>query len=203
MSQINLENQLYLLLKKIEKFSKKLNSTSESVSEEEANMYEYLKKHSLVDNLKIDYYYGNTEVGLDKAILTDKGRNFIKKIEDSKKPIRMTNKNRYEQIQVFLQRIEDGDKNLMSPNPRVKEDDYFSMIKYSIDKKIIENISIKYADDKPYLIIGLPRITTEGYDILEHPYEKLDQMQKTENNYYVDGDSRGSTFGSDNIQNNN
>lgn len=199
----SLNDRIYLLLKKIEKLSKKLNSISESVSDEKAKMYEYLKKNNLVNNLKINYYYGNIEVELDEAILTERGYSFMKEIEDSKKPMRMTTKNRYEQIQVLLKKIEDGEKDLNIPNARVAQHDHDMLIQYISDHKLVEDMSpllvtsgYYQKEDKEIVI------TTKGYDILDNPYKKSSQTQKNENHFYIKGDSRGSTFGSGNVQNN-
>lgn len=202
MNQDEFNDQLYGLLLKIKTSSKLL--IDQDISEDEANKYKYLMELNLVSNLQIDYYYSGPSINAENAIITKDGFDFIEKIEQLKKPIRMNRKNRYEQLQLFLQRVEEGETDLEIPNSRVNKNDYYDLIKQAIDQELIKGIGMFYGDNEPHLVITQDaRVTTAGYDVLDEPYIDPKKKQVTEQNFnFHNGDYRNSTFGSDNTQTN-
>ncbi|EAH2637971.1 hypothetical protein JZB01_002765 [Listeria monocytogenes] len=203
MTQEELNNQLYKLLIQIKDSSKTL--IDNQISEDEANKYKCLNEQNLVANLQVEYYYSGPIINAKNAIITEDGYDFIRKIEELKKPIRMNRKNSYEQLQIFLQRVVDEDEDLECPNKRVKKSDYYDLITNAIEQNLVKDIGIYYADDEPHLaIMGEARVTTNGYSILDTPYIGLKSAQTTEQNFnFYGGDYNHSTFGSHNTQNNN
>ena len=202
MKQEELNDELYNFLLKIQKSPETL--IDENISENEFNLYKYLIQHNLVDGLQVEYYYSGPTVNASQAIITKYGYDFIKEVSIQKSPIRMSRKNRHEQLQMFLQRLDDGDKELIKPNPRVRDIDYYDLIKFAIKQNLVSGIDIYYADDEAKLLIrDDARVTTDGYDILDLPVQSINSSKDIEQHYhFYDGDYRQSTFGSGNTQNN-
>lgn len=205
MKQEELNAKLYELLVKIQNESASL--IDRDISEEDAKFYEYLSNQKFVTNLKIEHYYSGPNINAESAIITDKGFVFINQMEQLNKPIRMNKENQYKQLQIFLERVEAHDKDLTTPNSRVKEADYFDLVKYAIDSNLVKGLAVKYASNKPYFFISQNiRVTTEGYEIMETPYVKEpSSISSVINNTYnlYDSDNRGASFGSNNTNNNN
>lgn len=205
MTQEELNTKLYELLVKLKNESASL--VDRDISEEDAKFYEYLINQNFVTNLKIESYYSGPNINAESVIITDKGFEFIERMEQLSKPIRMNRENRYKQLQIFLERVESNDKDLATPNSRVREADYFDLVKYAIDSNLVKGLAVKYASNKPYFFITQNiRVTTDGYEIMETPYAKepaaISQVTNNTFNLY-DNDNRGASFGSDNTNNNN
>src|SRR5699024_1798313 len=131
MKQEELNDKLYNLLLKIEKSPEIL--IDEKISEEEFNLYNYLIQQNLVNGLQVEYYYSGPIVNTNQAIITKYGYDFIKEVSIQNKPLRMNRKNHHEQLQIFLQRLDHGEKDLEKTNPRVREVDYYDLIKFAIN----------------------------------------------------------------------
>lgn len=203
MKQEELNLKLYELLLKIQNEADIL--TNADISESDAELYKYIISKGLVHNLKIEHYYSDPNIDASQAIITDKGYAFIEQISESNKPIKMNRENRYKQLQIFLKRLDDQDDDLRTPNKRVREIDYYDLIKYAIDSNFVKGIAIKYASNKPHLFLSqFARITTEGYDVLDTPYPKNDSSDASISNIYniYGGDQKGASFGSNNTTNN-
>ncbi|MFT0189763.1 hypothetical protein ACI3E5_08960 [Candidatus Enterococcus avicola] len=203
MKQEELNLKLYELLLKIQNEADIL--TNADISESDAELYQYIISKELVHNLKIEHYYSGPNIDASQAIITDKGYALIEQISESNKPIRMNRENRYKQLQIFLKRLDDQDDDLRTPNYRVREIDYFDLIKYAIDSNLVKGIAIKYASNKPHLFLSqFARVTTEGYDVLDTPYPKKDASDTSISNIYniYGGDQKGASFGSNNTTNN-
>lgn len=194
---------MYELLLKIQNEADIL--TNADISESDAELYKYIISKGLVHNLKIEHYYSGPNIDASQAIITDKGYAFIEQISESNKPIKMNRENRYKQLHIFLKRLDDQDDDLRTPNKRVREIDYYDLIKYAIDSNFVKGIAIKYASNKPHLFLSqFARITTEGYDVLDTPYPKNDSSDASISNIYniYGGDQKGASFGSNNTTNN-
>lgn len=202
MKQEELNDKLYNLLLKIEKSPEIL--IDEKISEEEFNLYNYLIQQNLVNGLQVEYYYSGPIVNTNQAIITKYGYDFIKEVSIQNKPLRMNRKNHHEQLQIFLQRLDHGEKDLEKTNPRVREVDYYDLIKFAINQNLVSGLDIYYADDKPNLLIMEDaRVTMKGYDILDLPFQNAHSSEVAEQHYhFYDGDFKQSTFGSNNTQNN-
>ncbi|MDN3119143.1 hypothetical protein P0E62_05835 [Enterococcus faecalis] len=203
MKQEELNLKLYELLLKIQNEADIL--TNADISESDAELYKYIISKGLVHNLKIEHYYSGPNIDASQAIITDKGYAFIEQISESNKPIKMNRENRYKQLQIFLKRLDDQDDDLRNPNKRVREIDYYDLIKYAIDSNLVKGIAIKYASNKPHLFLSqFARVTTEGYDVLDTPYPKKDASDTSISNIYniYGGDQKGASFGSNNTTNN-
>lgn len=181
MDQHNLNNQLYELLIEIKDSSNVV--IKNNLSENEGNKYKYLCKLELVYGLQIDYYYDGYSIDASQAIITEKGYQFIEEVNQTKKPIRKDEKNRYEQVQVLLRRIENGDINFNSPNPRVKKNDHFELLDYIIELDLVRGIIAPTGVNKMYF--ANPKdinITVEGYEYLTTPYNQSNSSQKSTQN---------------------
>ncbi|OPF88855.1 hypothetical protein BW731_00615 [Vagococcus martis] len=140
--------------------------------------------------------YGNS------VFLTEKGELFLQELIGNSKPIRMTSKNKYNQMKILLERIEDGDRNLLRPNYRVRENDHLDLLHNMIDEDLVKGISLKYASNKPHLYFSDNiRITEEGYEIMDNEYKEKDNSSMVFNIY--DGDFKGAQIGGNNVQYNN
>ncbi|MDT2635671.1 hypothetical protein P7D40_12335 [Enterococcus dongliensis] len=194
--------KIYKLLKNIQDNPKSL--VDKDISREEETVCQYIKSKRFVTNLNIEEYYSGPVLNAENCLLTDEGFAFLRKFEEQTKPIRMTKKNRYLQLQILLERIEDADKELLRPNPRVKKNDYADLIEFAIDNKFVKGISTVYASDSLYAIIGKPRITSDGYEILDIPFDQISTNQQTliQIFNFNNGDFKGSTFGNNNEQHN-
>lgn len=116
----------------------------------------------------------------------------------------MTKKNRYIQLQALLERIENGETGLSQPNPRVRETDYLDLFQFAIDNSFIKGASVIPINGKIYAIAGDPRITPEGYEILETSFNEIENNQNIvfQTLNFNGGDFKNSTFGNENTQNN-
>ncbi|EIE5877913.1 hypothetical protein LDQ49_000154 [Listeria monocytogenes] len=192
--------KIYELLKNIQDNPKLL--VDKDISREEETVCQYIKSKGFVTNLNIEEYYSGPVLNAENCLLTDEGFAFLRKFEEHTKPIRMTKRNRYLQLQILLERIENDDKELLRPNPRVRKNDYADLIKFAIDNKLVKGISATYASDILYAITGKPRITSEGYEILDIPFDQISTNQQTlvQTFNFNNGDFKGSTFGNNNEQ---
>ncbi|MBC1212477.1 hypothetical protein [Listeria booriae] len=201
MEQDELKKSLYTLLKKVKDYPEILND--KVISRDEAKIYRILESQDYVHGIEIAEYYDGPNLSLSNANITDTGYAFLHEMEAQEKPIRMSSKNKYIQLQVFLERVDDADNNLEKPNPRVRTADYYELISYAIKKKLVTGLVIKYASNKPSLIRTQDvRLTPSGLDLLDIPFEETDPSIISQTINIYDGDFRNSSLGSGNTQNN-
>lgn len=120
------------------------------------------------------------------------------------KDIRMNKENQYNQLKLLLKRIEKQDTTLEIPNPRVKENDYYDLIKYAIDRNFIKGVQILYGSNKPYLYFyQIPGVTVEGFEIIDTSYKKSLEKDNINNTFnFYGGNQQNSSFGNNNTTNN-
>ncbi len=202
MEQATQNEKLYELLMNIKNNS--MNLIDSDISREDEIVYKQLIKLGLVINLTIENYYSGPVINAEHTLITEKGYAFLKKIDEQKRPIRMTKKNRYIQLQVLLERIENGETGLNQPNPRVRETDYLDLFQFAIDNSFVKGVSVIPINGKIYAIAGDPRITPEGYEILETSFNEIEKNQNIvfQTLNFNGGDFKNSTFGNENTQNN-
>lgn len=202
MDRTTQNQKMYDLLKKIRDNSDDL--IDKGISEQEENFYNYLINQGFVTNLNIENYYSGPMINAEYAFITEKGYTFLDDFEQDIKPIRMTKKNRYIQLQVLLKRIEEKQNDLRSPNFKVYDEDYLDLLQFAIENSYIKGISLAITNGKLYAVVGTPRITPEGYEVLKTPFEQIQPSQQVliQTFNFHDGDFRNSVFGTDNTQNN-
>lgn len=202
MDQSTQNEKLYELLVNIK--NNPMNLIDRDISREDESIYKHLIKLDLVINLIIENYYSGPVINAEYALITENGYAFLKKIDEQKRLIRMTKKNRYIQLQVLLERIENGEIGLSQSNPRVRETDYLDLFQFAIANSFIKGVSVIPINGKIYAIAGEPRITPEGYEVLETSFNELEKNQNimSQTFNFNGGDFKNSTFGNENIQNN-
>lgn len=201
MEQNELNKCLYNMLKKVRDYPGI--PINQNISQDEANFYRVLESRDYVHGIEIEEYYDGPSLSLSKSTITDSGYAFIREMENQEKPIRMNSKNKHMQLQIFLGRVDDGDKDLGKSNPRVKVADYYELISDAIKQKLVAGLVIKYGSNKPILIVTDDvRVTTKGYDLLDAPFEEIKPNSISQTINIYDGDLRNSSLGSGNTQNN-
>lgn len=202
MEQATQNEKLYELLVNIKNNS--MNLIDSDISREDEIVYKHLIELDLVINLIVENYYSGPVINAEHALITENGYAFLKKIDEQKRPIRMTKKNRYIQLQVLLERIENGETGLSQPNQRVRETDYLDLFQFAIANAYVKGASVLPINGKIYAVAGEPRITPEGYEILETSFNEIEKNQNIifQALNFNGGDFKNSTFGNENTQNN-
>lgn len=169
-----------------------------------SNYYKYLINQGYIHGAKVEEYMSGAMVYGVSVFLTTSGEAFLEKLLEEAKPVRMTPKNSYEQMQVFLERVENGDSELQSPNDRVREKDYLDLAQEAISTGLVKGLSIKYASNKPFFIRHEMRVTTKGFEILDNDFEQKRSNETSGTVFnFNGGDFSGAQIGTNNIQNNN
>lgn len=169
----------------------------------DSGYYSYLITKGYIHGAKVETYMSGATVYGASVFLTNEGECFLQNMIDETKPIRMTKKNQYFQSQIFLQRVDSGERDLTIPNERVKEQDYYDLITQVIKDKLVKGLALKYASNKPYILRSEKiRVTAEGYEIMENDYKenKSESIGTTFN--FNGGDFTGAQIGNSNTQNN-
>lgn len=202
MKQSTQNEKFYELLMNIKNNSMDL--IDDDISREDEIIYKHLINLGFLTNVTIENYYSGPIINAEYALITENGYAFIEKIDEQKRLIRMTKKNRYIQLQVLLERIESNEKNLSQPNPRVRETDYLDLFQFAVKHSFVKGASVIPINGKIYAIAGEPRITPEGYEVLETSFNELENNQNimSQTFNFNGGDFKNSTFGNENIQNN-
>lgn len=179
------------------------NSLELELNTVQSNYYKYLINQGYIYGAKVEEYMSGDVVYGASVFLTKKGEVFLKQLLEEAKPIRMTARNSHEQMQIFLERVENNDGELQIPNDRVRERDYFDLAKEAISTGLVKGLSIKYASNKPFFIKHEMRVTKKGFEILENEFEQSNSETSDTVFNFHGGDFSGAQIGTNNIQNNN
>lgn len=179
------------------------NSLEMELNTVESNFYNYLINQGYIHGAKVEEYMSGAMVYGASVFLTNKGEVFLKQLLEKEKPIRMTAKNSHEQMQIFLERVEDNDDELEIPNDRVRKKDYFDLANEAISMELVKGLSIQYASDEPFFIIDGMRVTKKGFEVMENDFEQSNSETKGTVFNFNGGDFSGAQIGTNNIQNNN
>ncbi|WP_461198652.1 hypothetical protein [Enterococcus sp. N249-2] len=179
------------------------NSLELNLTTIQSNYYKYLIKQGYIHGAKVEDYMSGAMVYGASVFLTTRGEEFLKQLLEEAKPIRMTAKNSYEQMQIFLERVENNDAELQTPNDRVSEKDYYDLVNEAISTGLVKGLSIKYASNKPFFIKHEMRVTKKGFEIMENDFEQSNSEPRGTVFNFNGGDFSGAQIGTNNIQNNN
>lgn len=179
------------------------NSLEMELTTVQSNYYNYLINQGYIHGAKVEEYMSGAVVYGASVFLTNKGEVYLKQLLEEEKPIRMTAKNSHEQMQIFLERVEDNDDELQIPNDRVREKDYFDLANEAISTGLVRGLSIKYASNKPFFIKHEMRVTKKGFEIMENDFEQSNSETKGTVFNFNGGDFSGAQIGTNNVQNNN
>ncbi|WEG72432.1 hypothetical protein [Vagococcus intermedius] len=168
-----------------------------------SNYYTYLINQGYIHGAKVEEYMSGAMVYGASVFLTASGEVFLEQLLEEAKPIRMTAKNSYKEMQVFLERVENDDSELQIPNDRMREKDYFDLVQEAISTGLVKGLSIKYASNKPFFIRHEMRVTTRGFEIMENDFKQRNNETSGTVFNFNGGDFSGAQIGTNNIQNNN